>query len=80
MITAIKKTNNQASTEITRKSKRLHSLYVQLLQKSRRLDPFTLLQYLGTMSVTPSKHIRMKMAILIKLLSQHRVGTNMYFI
>ena len=40
MITAIKKTNNQASTEITRKSKRLHSLYVQLLQKSRNLGRF----------------------------------------
>ena len=50
-------------------------------------DAFTLLQYLGTMSITPLKHIRMKMAILIMLLSQHRVDTldnsksiNMYFI
>ena len=36
MITAIKKTNNQASTEITKNVQ----LYVQLLQKSRNLGRF----------------------------------------
>ena len=76
MITAIKKTNSQASTELIRTfKKRAFNLRPPVTKYHKIWDPDVLLSYLESMDTEKSRHLSMKTASLIKLLSGHRVNT-----
>ena len=76
MITAIKKINNQANSELIRTFKNgAFNLRPQVTKYHKSWDPDVLLGYLESMDTTKPIHLSMKTPSLIMLLSGHRVNT-----